>query len=584
MADKTIEIKPIPIKSWPNGIADSPYSGFAEIRGMDVVSRPGVISLTPKLAKTTYSSTSGTFTANASTDVLTGPSLTYPIYGSSYFGIIACTFTTTGGLPGGLSTSTTYWLTTAGTNTTYKVSTSLANANAGTYVDITSTGTGTHTLTTLAPSYFTNFANDGVGGKLYALDSNNRIWQANGLLWYLVGGNTLTSASSNGLNIFKNYLLAFRNSTIDAYGPLNGTPAWTNSGTGTWSPNLKGGGGAHKSVVGQDDILYWGDIDSSGNPFIGSLQQVSGKTFDPTDNTTYTFTAGALGLPQNKAITCLAELGQNLMIGTSGNEIYPWDRYSATFNLPIICQERYIYSMRNVGNRLKIAAGNRGNLYGFDGYLAEPIKIFPKHLLADESGTATIPAMEVLGRKLIFTVQTPQQSGVYSMDLITGSLVMENVISAGYTGTNNAMVIPALYSNGNYYYVSWYDIDSSNTGTDISSNLGTAQYLDGSDYSGGTIAYFATEFMSVGRINIPRNIQYLEFYLDRVLASGHNLVIKYRTQQGASYTTLATISGDGTTQTYRIPAGAISTTNIQFKCEVYGSSSATPFLEEILIY
>lgn len=55
-------------------------------------------------------------------------------------------FTTTGGLPTGLSTATTYWVNVTGANT-FNVSTSLANLQAGTYVATSSAGSGVHTAT-----------------------------------------------------------------------------------------------------------------------------------------------------------------------------------------------------------------------------------------------------------------------------------------------------------------------------------------------------------------------------------------------------------------------------------------------------
>ena len=56
-----------------------------------------------------------------------------------------CSFTTSGSLPGGLSTATRYFVIKL-TSTTVKVATSYENAVAGVAVDITSTGSGTHTL------------------------------------------------------------------------------------------------------------------------------------------------------------------------------------------------------------------------------------------------------------------------------------------------------------------------------------------------------------------------------------------------------------------------------------------------------
>lgn len=57
--------------------------------------------------------------------------------------------TTTGGLPTGLSVSTTYWVTVV-SSTTFKVSSSLANAQAATFINTSSAGSGVHTYTSIS--------------------------------------------------------------------------------------------------------------------------------------------------------------------------------------------------------------------------------------------------------------------------------------------------------------------------------------------------------------------------------------------------------------------------------------------------
>lgn len=579
------EIKPISIKEWTTGIAESPYEGLAELRGIDVTTHPGVAILSPRLSSCNSPATTGTFTANAATDVLTGPNLTLTVFGTGYFGIRACYFTTTGTLPAGLSTNTTYWLTSSGGTTTYKVSTSLANANSGTFVDITTAGSGTHTLTTVDPGTFNKIASDGAGNNVYAIDNNGRVWQLNGsFLWYLVGGNTLeggnnvtTNAgnSGNGIEVFKNYVHAFRNNTIDVYGPLTSSPTWTNSWAG-----LNGGVGTHRSLVGQDDIMYWGDDDGNGNPYIGSLQQVAGKTFAPGDATTYTFAAQALKLPQYKIVSCLAELGVNLMVGTTGREIYPWDRTSASFNLPIVCPEVYVYRIRNSGNVMYIAAGNRGNIYLYNGYVAQMNKVYPKHLMTVDGNPATVGDMTIVGRKLIFTIQNIGNSGVYSLDLVTGALSMENLVSTGSTGTSNALVMPALFSRGNDYFVSYFDNDNSVRNVDVSSDGGTYRYPTSADYNAGMKPYIVTPLLDIGYYNIPRDIQFIEVYLDRPLPSGGVIYVYYRTSVADAFTALATLNGTSTTQVFQCPAGSISSTDLQLKLEMQGGAV---YLQEVRI-
>lgn len=81
----------------------------------------------------------------ATTDVNTGTDqITLTAHGLENYQRVQ--FTTSGGLPAGISASTTYYIIVVDANT-IEVATSFANALAGTQIDITTVGSGTHTLT-----------------------------------------------------------------------------------------------------------------------------------------------------------------------------------------------------------------------------------------------------------------------------------------------------------------------------------------------------------------------------------------------------------------------------------------------------
>lgn len=90
-----------------------------------------------------------TFTADASTDVLTS---TGSLGFINLFPYTRVQLTTTTTLPGGLATATDYYVIRV-SDTTCKLATSYANAVAGTAINITDAGTGTHTMNTLLPRY-----------------------------------------------------------------------------------------------------------------------------------------------------------------------------------------------------------------------------------------------------------------------------------------------------------------------------------------------------------------------------------------------------------------------------------------------
>lgn len=565
--------KPIRVNKWNLGIADSPFIGFAEMRNVDVITRPGVLQQTAQALATMPPAVTGTFTANAGTDILTGPNISYTSLGATVNGNRAVQFTTSGTLPAGLSLATTYFLIPQSA-TTYKVATTLVNALASTAIDITDAGSGTHTMTSINPGLFKHFPYDENASRLYALDENQRVWYFDGSQqWLLVDGNTRTSGTGNGATIAFNYLIVLRASNMDIYGPLSSSPIWTNGfktiGAGTRIKPMR---------TGQDNIVYWGDDDGSNNPKLGSLQQIG--TFDPSSSGTYTFNASALTLPKYKLVNCLEELGKQLMSGTTGKEIYPWDRSSATFDLPIICQEKNITALLNANNQLYIGAGNKGNLYLYNGYLALSFKVFPKHLLAKDYNTATIGAMATLGRKILYTVQTVANSGIYSVDALTQALVMENTISSGSAGTanGNPLTLPALFSDGSTYYASWKDLDQSTVGVDSSAASGGIYR-----YSTG-FAYVVFPNLDIGYVNEPRTLQKVEVYFDRPLTTNQTCVIKYRQSLGDSFSTLATFTGDNVNQIFQANAAIISGSDVQFRIDLNTIDTAVNFyLQEIVI-
>lgn len=119
---------------------------------LDVVGFYRVTSVTTTTAQATTNTLgqSATFTADASTDVLTYTS--FASYPSNILTGTRVRLTTTGVLPAGLATATDYYVIRA-TDGTCKLATSYANAIAGTAINITDAGTGTHTITWLLPRY-----------------------------------------------------------------------------------------------------------------------------------------------------------------------------------------------------------------------------------------------------------------------------------------------------------------------------------------------------------------------------------------------------------------------------------------------
>lgn len=580
----------IVIDGWEKGIAPSPYLGLADVKVANINDIPGAVFANTKTVNdklntnsVDYLGATRTFTADASTDIITISSSLQQDY-------MAVTFTSTGTLPAGLSLATTYYLKYI-TDTTFKVSTTLANAINSVYVNITSAGTGTHTVTVTSPSAMQATCKDNNSGAIYAVDYNGRVW-ANAMpsgssSWMLIAGNTLTQTYGNGIAVWQNYLFVFRSRSIDVFGPLNdlSTAAWTNSwqsmnaSTSYDSP--------HKTLVGADNVLYWTDFDDSTAAsqrlgYIGSVRLAGASAFAPGTGATYTFNNNSLDFPSNEEPAAIAELGTYLTVTTNikgvnskGNfsKLYWWDRVSASFFNPIIIPEAPVTEMVSTGNLVYIFTNLRGRVYKSNlSSLAVAFKI-PDHLYVPTStssgyegqplgasyvgqtghlGDGTVRTINftkqarITRRKIYFGVNMYGGTGLYSFDVESEIIQLEAAPLNGYgsTPTDSTQVIcvetqsqtsflsqTAILMFGTYYLsgTTTYTIDR----WDIFSG-------GDNNYYGSYTASIITDLINLGTANNRKTIQQLEYKLDRKMISGSGLKIYYRTAIGEAWTLLST--------------------------------------------
>lgn len=535
--------KPIlTIENWDTGIADDPYKGFQMVKNLNE-NMDGIASCGFYLESVTFSQSNITFTASAD-DIITTASNW--VGSNPYSTGVAVTFTTTGTLPAGLSTGTTYftkWL----SNTTMKVSTSLSNVDAGTYVDITDAGTGTHTIVFTPVGTATQAAQDSRTGYWYVVDSNGRVWSNEWTSgnFYLVTGNTLTNAAGNGIVVWKNYLLVFRNSKIDTYGPLTAalaSKAWTNDfftlgSTGTTQ-------GDHQAIASLNDKLYWVD----GNN-VGYLSEDAGKTFTPSDNTTYSpdSFSSALDLPDNFTARYLEDYGSYLAVAaTKSNKVYifPWDRISSTFNFSVEIPESSVHSMRNVNNILYVVTNNRAAVYQTNLSSVSQAKKIPLHLSGTTyppNGTITISSSANIGGRLYLGIKAGTSAvgntGIYALNLQNGVLKQVNTLSNGITTSAYSIgVIGQIgqFNDGAPYYFTFY------SGTTSGADRTTTSQFPYSNYESQIVSpFYQVSTDPFESTPITRAV----FYLQIPLTSADGIKLEYREYDTQAWTELGTLTG-----------------------------------------
>ena len=522
------------------------------MKNVDIETFPGSVKVGKKPSIDSNPSISSTFTVDDATDLFTSA-----VSIDSLTTNDAVNFTTTGVLPAPLGTSTNYFISEQ-SSTTFKVGTSIANITSGAYTNITDTGTGTHTFATVNMGNVMHIVYDRRSTIYFAQDSNARVWYNQTGKFYLLNGNTLTSGVGNGLALLLNsdgsatYLFAFRNATIDVvnvFGTSNvEAPSWSNG----WQAlnSTAGSDNPHHAIYAQDAIIYFTD-----DRFVGSIRENSGQVFNPATGATYTYTNQALDMPKGEITGWLAEQGKNLLIaGRSYNRIYPWDRVSSSFNLPLLVPEQGVYRMQNIGNIVYVLAGTRGNVYSTQGTYVQLVRKLPEYLINDGTSILTNPAVwgGIAQRNgaLLFGVQsstTGNNSGVYMM-YPDGRLVIDAVPVSGTTR------VEAIYADNEIYKYGYTGAIASFSGGRYSSFEGVVE----------------SALYRVATKTLKTTYSELEIQLAQPISGGH-VRVSYGTSTGGNFTTLDTYTTDGTNVSYKTDAGIIDVEDIQVKVEMDGN-------------
>lgn len=548
--------KPAIFNNFDLGIGDSPHKGFGLMRSVDIESYPGAVKQGRELFSLFADSVSTTFTADASTDICSSV-LDHP--GTE----IAVTLTTTDTLPAGLSVGTVYFIIDV-TDKTFKLADSLANASAGTQIDITDAGTGVHTVSTIDPGVIMHIVKDSTSSRRYMQDDNGRVWYASSIISpvkaKLVLGNTLTNSGGNGLVLFNNsdgsgiYLFAFRNGYVDVT-EVKGNevldPTWSNSWQALKTPT--GIFVRHHAIKAQDNIIYYTD-----SQYLGSIKENLGKVFNPSDATTYTFNSSALDTPSGEILEHIEELGSDLLLaGSSWNKIYPWDRVSDSFNIPLEVPETEVRRLKNIGGIVYILAGSWGNIYITQGTYVRHFKKIPIQVSNNNNtiiqSIVTWGGIGAMNGALLCGVgfgesEDGENSGVVLI-YSDGRMVIDQIPIAGAT------TVEAIESSETFYVIGYADGAEAITTDLYKTYVGIVQ----------------SDYRRVATKTEKATYSTLEIVLAKPTASGSGVIIGYRQKTDGSFTTLDTFSTDGENTMFKKPdIGLNDIENIQIEAQLKG--------------
>lgn len=405
-------------------------------------------------------------------------------------------------------------------------------------------------------------------GDLWTLADDQTVFFStnDGANWGKLNTQPTSAGAGNGLEIWKDYLFVFGNTRIDVFGPLSGSPSWTNDWT---SSALTSDTFFHPSVHAKDDKLYIG-----AGRYLVSLTENSGQTFAPGNSATYTLSEQALTLPSGERIRTINELGSFLILGTwidvstRGARLYPWNHFAqaTSYETPIDLQEKGVRASVVEGNFIYVIAGDKGNLYLANAYEASILKKMPIGLLDLNTSTGLFDvypgAIIYENGKIIFGSRQSSIIGVWSYNIKKDRLVYEYEISTGSNDgtTTIGALYPTIGSSG--MLISWFDSTSGDYGLD---QIGTNRF-------GAYKVVLKSPYYKVGTKDEPTTFNKLEIQLSETTASGDNIRIGYRTINSGSFTTLATLTTQGITS-YSEPINLNNIQNLQLQIETGGNTT-----------
>lgn len=328
---------------------------------------------------------------------------------------------------------------------------------------------------------------------------------------------------------------------------------------------------------------------------ITELMEVDGQTFAPGTAETFTLTPKKLGVPSTGEITSLAEMGSYLIAGTTTGELYYYnldniDEYPFPERV-VKGGDGIITNIIVLKNIVYYQSGTLGRWYYTTGLTANKCAEIPLGLLEPSESVTVSPFSCLAMNDKIYFGAVPSASeeyaGIWSFDtqrvgqtidptdLGVQACIMEHKISTDYTG---AITIGAIVKGGLSATV------QADSGAGLLygfSQVGDTDYylIDQTStyvYSASDGEYIS-QFSWIGNRLKKRTINEIEIQLAKPFPADYSIVLYYRTNTSASWTSIATLNTAGQTS-FSIPR-AITTDKIQFRMVIDGKANDSTNIE-----
>lgn len=550
------------------GIGNSPLSDFSDMIGVNLT-KPGIVSAGYKFTKSIETKASVNFAIASA--------------GDDYFTLSVADktlmrkpvkLTTTGTLPTGLNTTDIFYLWDVnGDGLTFRFCEQMSDVGSS-YIDLSNTGTGIHTLNFITPKLLVDYTFDS-NNNLYAIDEDQRVWftsqrssaTGTGTGWYLLEGNA-SSGNGNGIIYYLGYIIVFANSRLDAIAEINDISTsltWINHFASSYSISSSANiattrRGAVPFLSKYDFKVYFNNGNVSGNKGVfrvGVLEEVAGKTFNPSDTSTFSIAVDAMESQYSAGlgyITTINELGEFLIMGTASNDVYFWQRSTLQPNYILPMPEKKTSKIIVIGSNIYAFNGRNGNCYQITTNDYAPLFSIPEQIvekqytadtgLSESRLTVDVNDARVYNNEIVFAIEFNGYNYLMSYNPNTKALIKKNVSSYGELLTDSALtgrIYTIIVNNENIL------ISTSKRAAGVYTYAVESYYSEETNLSAYLRVYdnyesqITTGLISIGDINNKKTFRNIRLGLTRALASGHGVKIEYRTSDTGSWTTLKTL-------------------------------------------
>ena len=328
--------------------------------------------------------------------------------------------------------------------------------------------------------------------------------------------------------------------------------------------------------------------------FIGriSLNSDPNVAFNPSLPSTYYVNFGVTSIPEQftDTVTDMTDLRSNLVVAGK-SDTYTWDYVSASCSSPAPVGEE-IKGLVNILSNVYVLAGEKGNIYGSNGYSNQLLYKLPDFIagIIDpvwQWGDVMLHRSKFFFQALAKTVTgTNILAGIFSLNVSPTAigdsakgLVMEAQNSYGLTPASGALRNGLLISdnpsaNGNDSYFSAWS-NGATTG--------------GIDYNDTTLwqnfePVVETDLIPIASVLQVKTLGNLEFKLDRPMVSGDQIRLSWRGNATDAYTLVGTFTS-ALISDYK-QSDIAKQQWVQFKAEFKCAASGSSFipLREIRVH